>query len=170
MPSLQGLALDLKTPIRQFQQQFCKPGDELKFPKQLSTQQLELLAQLEVMRLPRVFDSAACVSQPAEIFGSSHPASVALAKRVCSTCPIKTACLEWALEHPEEGVWGGTTRQERELKVKQVSMTYVDELAERRAKRVRLLDQVGIADLAAEFQVTERTIHRWRAQIQNEAS
>jgi hypothetical protein len=131
---------------------------------------LELLGKLEEMRLPRAFDSAACIDQPAEIFGSSHPASVALAKRICSSCPIKTECLEWALEHPEEGVWGGTTRQERDHKVKLVSMTYVDELAERRAKRVRLLDQVAIADLAAEFQVTERTIHRWRAQIENEAS
>jgi WhiB family redox-sensing transcriptional regulator len=170
MLSLQRLALDLETAIRQFQRQFCRPGDELKFPKRLSTQQLELLGQLKEMRLPRVFAAAACIDQPAEIFGASHPASVALAKRVCSTCPVKTECLEWAMEHPEEGVWGGTTRQERELRAKQVSMTYVDELAERRAKRVRLLDQVGIADLAAEFQVTERTIHRWRAKIQNEAS
>ena len=164
------MAFDVKTPNRQFQQQYSRLGDELKFPKQLTTKQLELLDQLEGMRLPRVFDAAACVDQPAEIFSSSHPSRVALAKRVCSACPIKSECLEWALEHPEEGVWGGTTRPERELKVKQVSMTLVDELAERRAKRVRLLDQVGIADLAAEFQVTERTIHRWKAQIQNEAS
>lgn len=170
MLGLQGMAFDLKTSNRPFQRQFDKPGDELKFPKQLTTQQLELLDQLEGMRLPRFFDAAACVDAPAEIFSSNHPTRVALAKRVCSACPIWTECLEWALEHPEEGVWGGTTRQERELRVKQVPMEHVDELAERRAKRVRLLDQVGIADLAAEFQVTERTIHRWRAQIQNEAS
>ena len=42
------------------------------------------------------------------------------ARRVCATCPVKQACLEYALrtEDPtyREGMWGGTTpRQRRQI-------------------------------------------------------
>jgi WhiB family redox-sensing transcriptional regulator len=35
------------------------------------------------------------------------------AKRVCWGCQVRVACLAWALDHDEFGVWGGTTRKER---------------------------------------------------------
>ena len=35
------------------------------------------------------------------------------AKAVCATCPAVEACLRWAIEHDEVGVWGGTTSRER---------------------------------------------------------
>ena len=35
------------------------------------------------------------------------------AKAICSPCPLKTACLEYALETNYEGVWGGTTDEDR---------------------------------------------------------
>lgn len=35
------------------------------------------------------------------------------AKKVCANCPYIVECLEWALENNEQGVWGGTTRNER---------------------------------------------------------
>jgi WhiB family transcriptional regulator, redox-sensing transcriptional regulator len=36
------------------------------------------------------------------------------AKAVCSMCPVKGACLEFALEHGERfGIWGGYTTLER---------------------------------------------------------
>jgi WhiB family redox-sensing transcriptional regulator len=36
------------------------------------------------------------------------------AKEVCAACPVRKACLEWALTAGEaEGVWGGTTAAER---------------------------------------------------------
>lgn len=35
------------------------------------------------------------------------------AKKVCATCPVAAACLEYALEAREPGVWGGTTGAER---------------------------------------------------------
>jgi hypothetical protein len=38
------------------------------------------------------------------------------AKAVCRTCPVIEKCLDYALSAREaEGVWGGTTQQEREL-------------------------------------------------------
>lgn len=37
------------------------------------------------------------------------------ARGVCTGgCPVLPACLEWAIEHGEVGVWGGTTDRERE--------------------------------------------------------
>lgn len=36
------------------------------------------------------------------------------AKKVCSDCPYRLACLKYALDHPEIlGIWGGTTEKER---------------------------------------------------------
>lgn len=44
------------------------------------------------------------------------PSKVALAKKVCSICPHRGPCLEWAMEHEMTrgaGIWGGTTVEER---------------------------------------------------------
>lgn len=43
--------------------------------------------------------------------GSTRPA-----KTVCRSCPVRTACLQWAVEHNERfGVWGGLSERERRL-------------------------------------------------------
>lgn len=40
---------------------------------------------------------------------------VRMAKTVCDQCTVRTDCLEYALEHREIGIWGGTTEKERRL-------------------------------------------------------
>lgn len=35
------------------------------------------------------------------------------AKRLCDSCPVNLLCHEWATANDEEGVWAGTTRDER---------------------------------------------------------
>ena len=36
------------------------------------------------------------------------------AKRICSSCPVRTECLQEALaRHERHGIWGGTTERER---------------------------------------------------------
>jgi WhiB family redox-sensing transcriptional regulator len=35
------------------------------------------------------------------------------AKAVCASCPVRTQCLEYALETGQEGIWGGKTEDER---------------------------------------------------------
>jgi WhiB family transcriptional regulator, redox-sensing transcriptional regulator len=38
------------------------------------------------------------------------------AKRICRACPVQIQCLAWALENGvADGVWGGTTPDERRL-------------------------------------------------------
>lgn len=68
-------------------------------------------------------DRAACLSEDPEIFfcfgsdfgGRTDESAAALekAKSVCRPCPVKTQCLEWALDHENWGVWGGTSAYER---------------------------------------------------------
>jgi len=38
---------------------------------------------------------------------------VADAKAVCGPCAVRANCLSYALEAMPEGIWGGTTREER---------------------------------------------------------
>ncbi len=36
------------------------------------------------------------------------------AKALCAVCPVRTACLRWALQENEPGgIWGGLTQDER---------------------------------------------------------
>ena len=66
-------------------------------------------------------DAAACRHADPELFfpiGHTGPAlrQVDEAKRICRTCPVRTPCLNWALEHAvADGIWGGATEQERHL-------------------------------------------------------
>ncbi|MGH9155841.1 MAG: WhiB family transcriptional regulator [Acidimicrobiales bacterium] len=59
---------------------------------------------------------AACRNRDVEIFfptGDGEDAA-APAKAICATCPVRAACLEWALDtRQEEGVWGGLSETDR---------------------------------------------------------
>ncbi|MCX5136976.1 WhiB family transcriptional regulator [Streptomyces sp. NBC_00340] len=74
-------------------------------------------------------DSAACRSVDPDLFfpiGNTGPAVLQIqeAKAVCQGCPVREACLDWALESGQSvGVWGGTSETERRS------------LARRRARR-----------------------------------
>ena len=52
--------------------------------------------------------SLPCHSAEPELFFDEAPGSIALAKSLCGSCPMKAACLEGALSRAEPcGVWGG---------------------------------------------------------------
>jgi WhiB family transcriptional regulator, redox-sensing transcriptional regulator len=42
---------------------------------------------------------------------------------ICRACPERLDCGSWALDHDEDGVWGGMTRQERDLIRRQLGLT-----------------------------------------------
>jgi WhiB family redox-sensing transcriptional regulator len=58
-------------------------------------------------------DEGACRAEDPELFfpvGSTGPAirQAAKAKAVCARCPVRAACLEWAIGSGQSsGVWGG---------------------------------------------------------------
>lgn len=48
-------------------------------------------------------------------FDNPSDEDIEAAKRVCSSCPVESECLLFALTNGERwGVWGGTTPEERE--------------------------------------------------------
>lgn len=64
-------------------------------------------------------DRALC-AQDSELFFSGHPADVAMAKRICGSCPVRAECQaparkllgRWGVLH---GTWGGVSAEERRL-------------------------------------------------------
>lgn len=63
---------------------------------------------------PDLFKKAACIGVGEGIMDGETNADTAKAKEFCGTCVIKEACLEYALVNKiDHGVWGGTSRKER---------------------------------------------------------
>lgn len=52
---------------------------------------------------------------PEDLVGSTYDRRMVAneAKAICSVCPIKIQCLDYAVSAGMQGVWGGTTEQER---------------------------------------------------------
>lgn len=76
---------------------------------QMEVTPLQLTALLEPTLDDRA-DSATipCRAHDAELWFAELPADVELAKSLCGDCPVRTACLDGALERREPwGVWGG---------------------------------------------------------------
>ncbi|GAA5213643.1 WhiB family transcriptional regulator [Streptomyces thinghirensis] len=59
-------------------------------------------------------EEALCAQTGADFFFPEPGSSVRDAKRICALCPIRSACLEYALSNDERfGVWGGLSEKER---------------------------------------------------------
>ena len=60
-------------------------------------------------------DQALCAQcDPEEFFPPPGPPLLAV-MHVCRACPVRLACLEYALTHRmDHGVWGGTTASDRQ--------------------------------------------------------
>lgn len=57
---------------------------------------------------------ASCRGVDAELFFPATEDEAASAKAICDTCPVRLACLAFAIERNERfGVWGGLTEKER---------------------------------------------------------
>ena len=57
---------------------------------------------------------APCYGKQAVFFDEGNPDSVLSAKGICAVCPFSVECLEEAeTYHDYNGVWGGTTPDER---------------------------------------------------------
>jgi WhiB family redox-sensing transcriptional regulator len=55
-----------------------------------------------------------CRDEPPSRFFPSDGVGVEVARRICAGCPVKTLCLEYALEQRvDHGVWGGASERER---------------------------------------------------------
>lgn len=71
---------------------------------------------MTAIRLPDWQRQAACLNHPEPdlFFPEQGRAKAKRARAICADCPVKTECLEYALdEHIVFGIWGGLTRDER---------------------------------------------------------
>jgi WhiB family redox-sensing transcriptional regulator len=81
------------------------------------------LSQSHVYHLSRYYppdywDEASCASVDMELFfperSSKDQPHISQVKMICMSCPIRTKCLQFALDENEQfGVWGGMTYRER---------------------------------------------------------
>jgi hypothetical protein len=57
---------------------------------------------------------AACAGTDTSVFFTVSGASTEPAKAICADCPVRTECLEYALQNDSlVGVWGGLSRRQR---------------------------------------------------------
>jgi hypothetical protein len=62
---------------------------------------------------PRGFEGAACRDYPTDWWFADGPDDVE-ATLICLHCPVRRACLDHALGHPElVGIWAATTAHDR---------------------------------------------------------
>jgi WhiB family redox-sensing transcriptional regulator len=61
-----------------------------------------------------LLDGALCAQiDVGDMFFPAKGGSTAQPKAVCRLCPVQAECLQYALDNPVDGVWGGTTVRER---------------------------------------------------------
>ena len=114
------------------------------------------------LELPAFFDEAICLGAEPSIFDGDSLTDVLEAKKICSACPIQAMCLDWATQTQDAGVWGGFTADERKNLRGGTNPANIGEIRLLETNRVRLLSDTPAELLAAEFEVTARTIYRWR--------
>lgn len=108
---------------------------------------------------------------PAAEVGPAYDEQVTAAKAICGGCPVRTACLEFALTALAHGIAGGLTADER--RALRSAEPYVDAMGRPIGAGRDETAAMGRAQLAAgrrgrvvqhEFGASRRTVERWAAQ------
>lgn len=70
---------------------------------------------IEILPRPAWQQTAACAGVDPRLFFPATPGQPVNreAKRVCSICPVRQECLDYALDNDERGIWAGTSERER---------------------------------------------------------
>jgi hypothetical protein len=87
-----------------------RPGDSTDDPRQRA---IHLLGSLDRNQPWRRY--AACKEASPRWWFPNQGEPVTYAKRICAACAVQSECLAYALDAGDllHGVWGGTSRQER---------------------------------------------------------
>lgn len=59
-----------------------------------------------------------------DLFFPEKGGSSAAAQQVCRACPVQSECLLYAMEHAVDGIWGGTSVNERKELARARGRTY----------------------------------------------
>jgi hypothetical protein len=115
-------------------------------------------------RVPTTLVGAVCASlgSPESFYDEED---VEPARAVCRRCPLAAACLDYALENEEHGIWGGTTPAER-LALRGGAVLLNTEVRQRAAElRVDLAGEVTHEQIASKWDVSTRTVERAARQL-----
>jgi WhiB family redox-sensing transcriptional regulator len=102
--------------------------------------------------------AGACAGLDTEMFFSDSTSTTARAKAICSQCPVRDLCLDWAIQNAEFGVFGGLTAKERSAAYGAVVRQDPVEVE----KQLRFILNDSLNSIAATFGVDQRTAIRWR--------
>jgi WhiB family transcriptional regulator, redox-sensing transcriptional regulator len=75
------------------------------------------------------------------------------AKAVCAACAVRATCLSYALEAMPEGIWGGTTLEERRTARRRLSRLQANSRSPETARAAMILEGATYAGHAAERRV-----------------
>lgn len=107
--------------------------------------------------------AAACRGTNTRVFyPPSGPSPTAVA--ICQRCPIRAACLDWAMRREEYGIWGGLSAKERQSLKRRAERTRgAGLLATARAAKVAELTRLGwpVTWVADHLYITPRTAQRY---------
>ncbi len=65
--------------------------------------------------LPPWRHDAACKGEDVDLFFPTPGESPWDARQICGRCDVRDECLEYALQRPILGIWGGRTEKERDI-------------------------------------------------------
>ncbi len=118
------------------------------------------------LRIPEALTSTgACIdTSPTVMDGETIP-NILAAREICSGCPVAKICLDWAVWHEPSGVWAGLTPKERKKLRGNAPLIDIVEILQLTDYEQNLFSGKAIKALASEYNVTERTIYRWRADL-----
>jgi hypothetical protein len=84
-----------------------------------------------------------------------------VAKQICRTCPVSTACLDYALRTGQyTGVWGGLTDKERRGLSRHSDTAFERCLEDQEYIEDRLRQGAGVREVARELGVAYETMRR----------
>jgi Transcription factor WhiB len=118
----------------------------------------------ESFATPDIFRNGLCVGQDATLWDGDDEAKTFEALRICADCPVIQSCLAWAIRHEEYGIFGGKTPQAR-ARIRRLERIAIETPERHNRELERLSDIAGpmpTQDLARKWNVTERTVFRWR--------
>lgn len=60
-------------------------------------------------------DDALCrLADDPGLWFPEHSNQISPARRWCDLCPVRQVCGEWAIAHPQQGIWGGMSEAQRD--------------------------------------------------------
>lgn len=110
-----------------------------------------------------------CGGEETDLFFREDVRSQQKALAICAQCPLQKACLEYAIDSEEYGVWGGTTESQRAaLRGKAKLVTPEQRTAAARLRETIIKAELTVKQIAQAHQVTERTVYRYKERMRQE--